>query len=210
MILPLKNCERVMGCRKRMRATFCLYASQRVVESMIRYQLLQRPVVRDINPRILKLSHFAGDCSRIRYTQVPYGYFIHIRFLLVVYLMFLPLLLLNIKGISWDAIILYLVLISYAYAGLESMATQILNPFDRDESDHPLDLYCYLNYSDTRFMVGKGFGERDNFVKAFENSVVPTIQKYLKFNIPTYVPILQMGKSPKNLGKNHFYSQVKK
>merc|ERR1719357_1325567 len=106
MILPRKNCERVMECRRRMRATFCLYACQRVVEAMIEFHLLQRPVVRDINPRILKLSHFGGDCARIRYTQVPYGYFIHIRFLLVVYLMFLPLLLMGIIGISWDTIIL--------------------------------------------------------------------------------------------------------
>jgi len=197
MILPLKNCERVMGCKKRMRATFCLYACQRVVETMIKYQLLQRPVVRDINPRVLKLSHFAGDCARIRYTQVPYGYFIHIRLLLVAYLMFLPLLLLGIKGISWDAIILYLLLISYAYAGLESMATQILNPFDRDESDHPLDLYCYLNVTDTRYMVGKGFGERSNFVKSFENSVKPIINRWLKDTFTDFTEILSIPKKPK-------------
>merc|ERR1719193_2850411 len=140
---------------------------------MIQHDLLARPVVRDVNPAILNLSHFSGDCARIRYTQVPYGYFLHIRFLLLVYLMFLPLLLMGIPDITWEAIILYLILISYAYAGLESMATQILNPFDRDESDHPLDLYCYLNVTDTRYMVGKGFADKSNFVKSFENSVVP-------------------------------------
>jgi len=194
MIFPPKNCERVMRCRKRTRATFCLYACQRVVESMITNKLLTRAVARDINPKILKLSHFSGDCARIRYTQVPYGYFLHIRFLLVVYLMFLPLLLIGIDGISWDAIILYLLLISYAYAGLESMATEILNPFDRDESDHPLDLYCYLNVSDMRFMFGKGFGEKSNFVKSFESGVVPTLQQWLKNNIPGFTVVNRISK----------------
>lgn len=210
MVLPQQNCDRLMKCRKRTRATFCLYACQRVVETMIKFQLLSRPVVRDINPRILKLSHFCGDCARIRYTQVPYGYFLHIRLLLLVYLMFLPLLLMGIKGITWNAIILYLLLISYSYAGLESMATEILNPFDRDESDHPLDLYCYLNVSDTRFMVGRGFGERSNFVKAFEKNVIPTLQKWLKLNIPNYIPILQMGRRPKERRKSYFYPKIKK
>jgi len=186
MVLPPHNCARVMKCRKRMRATFCLYACQRVVESMIKYELLTRPVVRDLNPAIFQLAHFSGDCARIRYTQVPYGYFLHIRFLLMIYLMLLPLLLMGIDGISWDTILVYLVLISYAYAGLESMATEILNPFDRDESDHPLDLYCYLNLFDTRFMVGHGLGEKTNFVESIENHVVPNLQRWLRKNIPGF------------------------
>merc|ERR1719317_1471200 len=169
-----------------MRATFCLYACQRVVETMIKYKLLHRTVGRDINPRILKLSKFSGDCSRIKYTQVPYGYFLHIRFLLLAYLMFLPLLLMGIPGITWHVIILYLVLISYAYAGLESMSTQILNPFNQDESDHPLDLYCYLNLADTRFVVGKNFSTRSNFVQVYEDKVIPKLKTWLRENIPGF------------------------
>merc|ERR1719383_1234082 len=46
MILPLGNCERVMRCKRRMRATFCLYACQRVVEVMVKFLLLQRAHVR--------------------------------------------------------------------------------------------------------------------------------------------------------------------
>merc|ERR1719228_2477282 len=92
----------------------------------------------------------------------------------------------TIDGITWVVIIFYLILISYSYSGLESMATQILNPFDRDESDHPLDLYCYLNVFDTRYMVGRGFGERSNFVKSFEKYVIPSMLEWLGTNIPKF------------------------
>jgi len=197
MVLPEENCVRIMKCRKRVRATFCLYACQRVVETLIKYELLARPVVRDINPAILKLSQFTGDCSRIRYTQVPYGYFLHIRCLLVLYLMFLPLMLVGIPGIQWEAIIIYLVLISYSYAGLESMATEILNPFDRDESDHPLDLYCYLNIFDMRFMVGDGFDKKTNFVESIDTQVVPNLQAWLRKNVPGYKVIMSISEKIK-------------
>merc|ERR1719285_913048 len=197
MVLPLKNCVRIMKCRKRTRATFCLYACQRVVETLIKYQLLTRPVVRDINPAILKLSKFSGDCSRIRYTQVPYGYFLHIRFLLLVYLMFLPLLLMGFPGITWEVIILYLLLISYSYSGLEGMATEILNPFDRDESDHPLDLYCYLNIFDTRFMIGNELGKKSNFVETVDTQLVPNLQIWLRKNLPDFKIIRSISEKVK-------------
>jgi len=197
MVLPQENCVRIMKCRKRTRATFCLYACQRVVETLIKYELLTRPVVRDINPAILKLSQYTGDCSRIRYTQVPYGYFLHIRGVLVIYLMFLPLMLMGIPDISWEAVILYLVLISYSYAGLEGMATEILNPFGRDESDHPLDLYCYLNIFDTRFMIGDVFNKKSNFVESIDTQVVPNLQTWLIKNVPGYQVIMSISEKIK-------------
>merc|ERR1719427_2408066 len=95
----------------------------------------------------------------------------------------------GIEGISWGGIILYLVLISYAYAGLESMSTQILNPFNQDESDLPLDLYCYLNLSDTRFVVGKTFSKRSNFVQVYEEKVITKLKRWFRENIPGYTVI---------------------
>merc|ERR1719233_891677 len=176
MVLPLRSCERIMQIkRRRTRAIFCLYACQRVIEVMVKHRLILRPLVRDINPRIFKLSKFAGECSRIRWTRVPFQYIVHIRFVLLLYMMFLPLLLMGINGMTWPVLTFYLLLISYAYGGLESMATSILNPFGDEESHLPLDLYCYLNIADSRFILGKDLISRRNFVHTFEKDALPLL-----------------------------------
>merc|ERR1719397_1074204 len=180
MVLPLSSCNRIMQIkRRRTRAIFCLYACQRVIEVMVQHRLIIRPMVRDINPRIFKLSKFSGECSKIRWTRVPYQYIVHIRFVLMLYMMFLPLLLMGISEMSWLLITFYLLLISYAFAGLESMATTILNPFGEDESHLPLDLYCYLNIADTRFILGKNLLERRNFANTFEQETLPRLTRRL-------------------------------
>merc|ERR1719233_1770457 len=176
MVLPLRSCERIMQIkRRRTRAIFCLYACQRVIEVMVKHRLILRPLVRDINPRIFKLSKFSGECSKIRWTRVPYQYIVHIRFVLMLYMMFLPLLLMGISEMSWLLLTFYLLLISYAFAGLESMATTIINPFGEGESHLPLDLYCYLNIVDSRFMIGKNLLERRNFAHTFDQETLPRL-----------------------------------
>jgi len=175
MVLPISSCERIMQIRRRTRAVFCLYACQRVIEVMVKHRLILRPMVRDINPRIFKLAKYAGACSKIRWTRVPYQYIVHIRFVLMMYMMFFPLLLMGISEMTWTLLTFYLLLISYAFAGLESMATSILNPFGESQSHLPLDLYCYLNIADSRFILGKDLLQRRNFVHTFENDALPLL-----------------------------------
>jgi len=178
MVLPVSSCDRIMLIRRRTRAVFCLYACQRVIEVMITHKILLRPMVRDINPRIFKLAKFCGACSKIRWTRVPFQYIVHIRFVLLLYMMFLPLLLMGIPEFSWLLLTFYLILISYAFAGLESMATTILNPFGECQSHLPLDLYCYLNIADSRFILGKDLLQRRNFVNTFEDDLIQLTQRW--------------------------------
>merc|ERR1719474_2137701 len=81
----------------------------------------------------------------------------------------------GIDGMTWTVLTFYLLLISYAFAGLESMATSILNPFGAGESHLPLDLYCYLNIVDSRFILGRDLLHRRNFVHTFEKDALPRL-----------------------------------
>jgi len=168
MVLPKNECERIMTYRPRIRWTFCLYACQRVIQYMVQTSILPGACVRDLNPQLLKLSNDASNCARIRLTQVPWSYILHVRLLLMIYMMYVPLLLIGLPEMSWSVIIFYFLPIAYAFAGLESMSSEILNPFTQNESDHPLDLYCYLILTSTQYMAGHDFSAKTNFADTFD------------------------------------------
>jgi len=168
LVLPEADCERIMSYRPRIRWTFCLYACQRVIEYMVKNGILPGACVRDLNPQLLKVSNDASNCARIRLTQVPWSYIMHVRLLLMIYMMYVPLLLVGLDEMTWGVIIFYFLPIAYAFCGLESMSSEILNPFTQNESDHPLDLYCYLVLTSTQFMAGEEFSKRTNFAESFD------------------------------------------
>merc|ERR1719233_2434073 len=95
LVLPADECKQLRYYNRRARWTYCLYACQRTVEVMIKERLLSRAASRDINPVLLKLSIAAGNCSRIRMTQMPWSYIMHVRLLLMIYMMLVPLMLIG-------------------------------------------------------------------------------------------------------------------
>merc|ERR1712117_666782 len=74
-----------------MRPVACLYAAQRCVEYIIQQKVLERGVSRDINPRLTTLADQLGACERILYTPLPWVYTLHLRFIIMMYLVILPL-----------------------------------------------------------------------------------------------------------------------
>jgi len=194
MVLSKEDCERVMKYRPRIRWTFCLYASQRVIEYMVKTGILPAACVRDLNPQLLKLSNDASNCARIRLTQIPWSYIMHVRLLLMIYMMYVPLLLVGLPEMTWGVIVFYFLPIAYAFAGLESMSSEILNPFTQSESDHPLDLYCYLVLTSTQYMAGKDFNERVNFAESFDRDHMERWISWLYKRVKGFVYIAPMRK----------------
>lgn len=119
LVLPAEECKQILLYNRRARWTYCLYACQRTVEMMIKERLITRGSSRDINPILLKLSIAAGHCSKIRLTQIPWSYIMHVRLLLVIYLMFVPLMLVGLDDMTWPVLLAYSLPIAYAFAGLE-------------------------------------------------------------------------------------------
>lgn len=89
--------------------------------------------------QIGKLMDCQGACERILNTPVPFAHAIHVRQLLLVYLLTLPLVLIPI--LSW-ASIPTIFFISLGLLGIEEAGVEIEDPFGHDPNDLPLTKIC--------------------------------------------------------------------
>ncbi|MEO0540664.1 MAG: bestrophin family ion channel [Cyanobacteria bacterium P01_A01_bin.105] len=80
-----------------------------------------------------------GGCERILKTPIPLAYSIHLKQLLLVYCLTLPLQTVAEVG-GWSILIAGLV--SFAVFGIEQIGIEIENPFGCDPNDLPLDDIC--------------------------------------------------------------------
>lgn len=152
-MLDEDDVERIVNANPRMRPVACLYACQRCVEYVIQQKLMERAVSRDINPRLTTLADELGVCERILYTPLPWIYTLHLRFVIMLYLMILPLVFCEFKkAVSEEGVIFYCFIISYAFLGLEDMALEIQNPFGDDYSDLPLDVFTNIIFQDVKII----------------------------------------------------------
>jgi putative membrane protein len=80
-----------------------------------------------------------GGCERILRTPIPLAYAIHLKQLLLLYCLSLPLQV--VAGFGWwtGPIV---ALISFALFGIEEIGIEIENPFGHDPNDLPLDTIC--------------------------------------------------------------------
>jgi len=150
-MLDEDDVDRIMAAAPRMRPVACLYAAQRCVEYIIQQKVLERAVSRDINPRLTTLADQLGACERILYTPLPWVYTLHLRFIIMMYLVILPLVFTeNNNNISFYGMFFYCGIIGYAFLGLEDMALEIQNPFGYDYSDLPLDVFTHIVFQDIK------------------------------------------------------------
>ena len=87
------------------------------------------------------LVDYLGGCERILKTPIPLAYAIHLKQLLLIYCLMLPLQFVNQLG--WVTIPT-VVLISFMLFGIEEIGIEIENPFGRDRNDLPLDQICQV------------------------------------------------------------------
>jgi putative membrane protein len=85
------------------------------------------------------LVNVLGGCERILKTPIPLAYAIHLKQLLLLYCLALPLQMVSTLG-WWTAIAVGL--ISFAVFGIEQIGIEIENPFGHDTNDLPLDAIC--------------------------------------------------------------------
>lgn len=88
---------------------------------------------------ITMLGDTASECERMIRIAVPYGYVMHLRIFMYVYLVMLPLGLVETSG--WLTVI-WVTVIAYGVLGVEHWADELANPFGFDVSDVPLDELC--------------------------------------------------------------------
>jgi len=153
-VLPRRDLARLYRLSTRHRPLACLYAAQRIVEMSIKMDLFGRPVARDINPRLVTLSKEIGVCERILYSPLPWVYTLHLRFVLLFFLILNPLAMFSEDPLpSLSQIYIFMAVISYAFLGLEDMAMKIQNPFGVNSSDLPLEIFNFIVYRDVKDII---------------------------------------------------------
>jgi len=154
MVLPQEEIDRLYMIAPRHRPLACLYACQRITEKSITLGLFTRLIARDINPRLVTLACQLGDCERILYTPMPWVYTLHLRLVLIAFLFLTPLGMFEEDPLpSQTQIFLFMGILSYAFLGLENMASKIQNPFGDDPSDLPLEIFTFVAYRDVKDII---------------------------------------------------------
>ncbi|KAJ3089334.1 hypothetical protein HK102_006633 [Quaeritorhiza haematococci] len=109
-------------------------------------------VAAGMNGSIGTLTDAVSGLERILSTPVPLAYSLHLRHAVVLYLIFLPFLLL--KDYVWWTIPLVTVA-SFTLMGIEHIGAEIENPFGRDRNDLPLEAYCDIIRQDVLFLCAR-------------------------------------------------------
>ena len=91
---------------------------------------------RILENEIEKLSNIQGACERIRNTPIPFGYAIHLKRILLIYLITLPFGF--VKSLHWWSIPL-MMLVFFTMIGIELIGEEIEDPFGKDVNDLPFD-----------------------------------------------------------------------
>jgi len=184
-VLRPEDADMLYMLPSRNRPMACVYGCQRMTELAIQKGLFQRPVARDINPRLVILSNQLGACERILYTPMPWVYTLHLRIFILLYLCMLPFAFSYYSPVpGYIATTSYVFLLSYAFLGLEDMAVQIQNPFGNSLSDLPLDIFIQIVQDDIEEVVRLKYEQyncifTDKLETAVHNSGV-RIRKKLK------------------------------
>lgn len=85
---------------------------------------------------IEKLSNILGACERIKNTPIPFGYSIHLKRILLIYLITLPFGF--IQDMNWWCIPL-MMMVFFTMIGIELIGEEIEDPFGTDVNDLPVD-----------------------------------------------------------------------
>jgi len=86
------------------------------------------------------LVDYCGACERIHSTPLPFAYAVHLRRVLIVYCLTLPLAL--IKDFGWATIPATL-FTAYILFGVEEIGVEIEDPFGFTTNDLPIENYCH-------------------------------------------------------------------
>jgi putative membrane protein len=98
------------------------------------------------------LTDIQGGCERIRSTPIPYSYTVLIHRIVAVYCFALPFGLVHSIGLFTPLVVL---MVSYAFFGLDAVGDQIEDPFGLDPNDLPLGQLCLTIETNLRQRLGE-------------------------------------------------------
>lgn len=157
---------------------FCLDVLSNYLAKQQRASKLSDYQLGIINTTVMAvLSDTLGSCERIRNTPIPLSYVLQLRFFLILWLVLYPLHVMAFYG--WYTILLAS-LVSYAVLGIESMASEIENPFGYDRNDLDLDKFCQGICSETQDILRRHSSADAKLL--FDRETIVEMNKSQKFS----------------------------
>jgi putative membrane protein len=116
------------------------------IASRVKSGRLSSDMGRTLDGYVGEIMNNQGACERILRTPMPFGYVVHIRQLLTIYLLSLPWVLVDKLG--WWCIPTA-ALIAFGLIGIEEIGVEIEDPFGTDPNDLPVEAMCATVKRDT-------------------------------------------------------------
>jgi putative membrane protein len=107
-------------------------------------------MARSLESSVSAMLDNQGGCERILKTPIPFAYAVHIKQLLMLYLLTLPLVL--VPMMDWSAI-LAVGVIAFGLLGIEEAGVEIEDPFGDDPNDLPVENICAVIARDTQALA---------------------------------------------------------
>ena len=128
-----------------------LRLAQRIAEAR-RLGVVRHRDVHLFEQTLTSLSDVQGGCERIKNTPMPYSYTVLIHTIVAVYCFALPFGLVATTKLLTPVVV---VLIAYAFLGLDAVGDEIEEPFGRDYNDLPLTTLSRMIEVNLRQMLGE-------------------------------------------------------
>ncbi len=106
------------------------------VENLRKENIISEEKLIVLNEELRSFTNIAGACERIKATPIPYSYSTFIKRIIFLYIITLPLGLVD--DFKWASIPMVL-FVFYAFASLELIAEEIEDPFGYEDNDLPTD-----------------------------------------------------------------------
>lgn len=105
-----------------------------------------------LHQSLTSLTDIQGGCERILNTPLPFAYAVLLRRIVAIYCYTLPFGLLHTLGLLTPVVVL---MMSYAFYGLDALGDEIYDPFGNDPNDLPLAAMCTTIEIDLRQRLGE-------------------------------------------------------
>lgn len=149
-LLSPEELERLQSVRNRPNAIVQHVAE--LLDEARRARLVHPLHLAQLHQGLAGLSDVQGACERIANTPIPFAYQVLLRRIIGVYCYALPFGVLHTLGPLTPVVVL---MMSYAFYGLDAIGDEIQSPFGNDPNDLPLSALCRTIEIDLREALGE-------------------------------------------------------
>jgi putative membrane protein len=120
---------------------YCMEQIANCINEALKRRMIDTMQVKMMDENITGFEDFIGASERLLKTPVPYGLVLHLRWIMIFYIVTVPLYLAGPGELDWGAVPVT-VIFAYTLTGLEDLSQSIENPFRQAWHCLPIDGIC--------------------------------------------------------------------